>query len=71
MAMQQQSHNLVGSDRVEGAAVCGVDRERIGSIERVMVDKLSGKVAYAVLSYGGFSRARRRSLSDTVVEPEV
>jgi hypothetical protein len=27
---------------------------KIGSIERVMIDKLSGKVAYAVLSFGGF-----------------
>lgn len=54
MAMQQQSHSLIGSDRVEGTAVYGADRERIGSIERVMIDKLSGKVAYAVLSYGGF-----------------
>jgi hypothetical protein len=26
----------------------------IGHIERVMIDKLSGKVSYAVLSFGGF-----------------
>jgi hypothetical protein len=28
--------------------------ESIGQIERVMIDKLSGKVAYAVMSFGGF-----------------
>ena len=28
--------------------------DNIGSIERVMIDKLSGKVAYAVMSFGGF-----------------
>jgi PRC-barrel domain len=39
---------------VEGTAVYGPDREKIGSIERVMIDKISGKVAYAVLSFGGF-----------------
>jgi len=54
MAMQQSTHNLIESDRVEGTAVYGSDRQRIGSIERVMIDKLSGKVAYAVLGYGGF-----------------
>ena len=46
--------NLIGSDKVEGTAVYGVGRTQIGSIKRVMIDKLSGKVAYAVLSFGGF-----------------
>jgi hypothetical protein len=45
---------LIGSDKVEGTAVYGADREKIGSIERVMIDKLTGKVSYAVLSFGGF-----------------
>ena len=48
------AHSLIESDRVEGTAVYGADQQKIGSIERVMIDKLSGKVAYAVLSYGGF-----------------
>ena len=29
-------------------------RAAYGSIERVMIDKRSGQVAYAVLSFGGF-----------------
>ena len=48
------AHSLIESDRFEGTAVYGADQQKIGSIERVMIDKLSGKVAYAVLSYGGF-----------------
>ena len=28
--------------------------ERIGHIERLMIDKVSGKVSYAILSFGGF-----------------
>jgi hypothetical protein len=28
--------------------------EKIGAIQRLMIDKVSGKVAYAVLSFGGF-----------------
>jgi hypothetical protein len=42
------------SDKVEGTAVYGADDTKIGSIERVMIDKMSGKVSYAVLSFGGF-----------------
>ncbi|CCD88238.1 conserved hypothetical protein [Bradyrhizobium sp. ORS 285] len=46
--------NLIGSDKVEGTAVFGADDNKIGTIERVMIDKLSGRVSYAVLAFGGF-----------------
>src|SRR5262245_34919123 len=46
--------NLIGSDKVEGTAVFGVNDRKIGTIERVMIDKISGKVSYAVLGFGGF-----------------
>ncbi|HET7889141.1 MAG TPA: PRC-barrel domain-containing protein [Bradyrhizobium sp.] len=45
--------NLIGSDKVEGTAVYGADDSKIGSIERVMIDKKSGRVSYAVLGFGG------------------
>ena len=48
------SHHLIESDRVEGTAVINRDGEKIGTIERVMIDKLSGQVVYAVMSSGGF-----------------
>ena len=50
----RETTSLIGSDKVEGTAVYGADHEKIGSIERVMIDKISGKVAYAVISFGGF-----------------
>jgi len=46
--------NLIGSDKVEGTAVYGAEDRKIGSIERVMIDKVSGRVSYAVLGFGGF-----------------
>jgi len=49
-----QSHSLIASDRVEGTPVRRSSGEKIGTIERLMIDKLSGNVAYAVLSFGGF-----------------
>ena len=48
----KETHNLIGSDKVDGTAVYGADGEKIGSIERMMIDKLSGKVSFAVLSFG-------------------
>jgi PRC-barrel domain len=47
-------HNLIASDRVESTPVRRSDGTRIGTIGRLMIDKLSGNVAYAVLSFGGF-----------------
>lgn len=49
-----ETHRLIGSDKVEGTAVYDADGQKIGLIERVMIDKLSGEVPYAVLSFGGF-----------------
>jgi hypothetical protein len=55
MAMDEREFgSLIGSDKVEGTAVFGPDETKIGSIERVMIDKVSGRVSYAVLGFGGF-----------------
>src|SRR5262245_66212891 len=47
-------HSLIPSDRVEGTAVRRSNGEKVGEIKRVMIDKVSGKVAYAVMKFGGF-----------------
>jgi len=51
---RRETPQLIGSDKVEGTPVYQPDGNRAGQIERVMIDKLSGKVAYAVMSFGGF-----------------
>ena len=48
------THNLISSDRVEGTPVCRPTGEQIGVIQRMMIDKQSGQVAYAILTFGGF-----------------
>jgi sporulation protein YlmC with PRC-barrel domain len=40
--------------KVEGTAVRRSNGDKLGTIERVMIDKRSGKVAYAVMTFGGF-----------------
>jgi PRC-barrel domain len=45
---------LIESDRVEGTTVYDPQGNNIGSIKRLMIEKVSGRVAYAVMSFGGF-----------------
>lgn len=47
------AHSLVPSDRVEGTHVHGRNGEKLGTIERLMLDKMSGTIAYAVVKSGG------------------
>ena len=51
---KRETTNLIASDKVEGTTVYGPNGESVGEIERVMIDKITGKVAYAVMSFGGF-----------------
>src|ERR1700692_4664761 len=51
---KRETVNLIGSDKVEGTSVYRSNGEKAGRIERIMIDKISGKVAYAVMSFGGF-----------------
>ena len=51
---ERETWDLIGSDKVEGTRVYGSDGEHIGHIERLMIGKRDGQVAYAVLAFGGF-----------------
>jgi len=46
--------NLIAADRVSGTTVYDPAGEKLGSVEDVMLDKIGGRVRYAVLSFGGF-----------------
>ena len=48
------SSSVISSDRVEGTAVFNTEGDKLGSIDDLMIDKLSGQVRYAVLEFGGF-----------------
>jgi hypothetical protein len=51
---RRETGNLIGSDKVEGTGVHGVDESKIGNVQRVMIDKIAGQVRYVVVSFGGF-----------------
>jgi len=48
------THDLVASDQVEGTAVYSPSGEKLGTVKYFMVDKITGAVAYVVMSFGGF-----------------
>ncbi len=54
MARHSTSSALIAADKVQGTAVYSSQGESLGSIETFMIDKQSGRAAYAVLSFGGF-----------------
>ena len=49
-----ETSRLIASNKVEGTPVYGRGGDRLGTIYNFMVDKFSGQVEYAVMSYGGF-----------------
>jgi hypothetical protein len=55
-----EPHTLIPSDRVEGTAVRRSNGEKVGEIKRLMIDKVSGRVAYAVMRFGGFLGLREK-----------
>ncbi|MDB5571493.1 MAG: photosystem reaction center subunit [Hyphomicrobiales bacterium] len=52
--LNPQHHNLIASDRVSGTDVYDRNGEKIGAIERFFIEKVSGRVVYALMSFGGF-----------------
>lgn len=53
MTARKPEHPLIPADRVNGTDVYGKDGEKLGKIEDVAIEKVSGDVAYAILATGG------------------
>jgi hypothetical protein len=49
-----QFHPVIKSDRVEGTSVFNQNNERIGSIKSLLIEKVSGRVLYVEVTFGGF-----------------
>ena len=64
-------HDLIGSDRVEGTNVYRTDGKKIGEIERVMIDKFSGKRRVRRDGLWRLPRRGRRSLPDPVAAADL
>lgn len=49
-----ETARLIAARKVEGSAVYDGTGRHLGAVHAVMVDKVSGQVAYVVLAFGGF-----------------
>ena len=54
METAHPNHAFISSEDVEGTRYYDRKGNRIGEIDHLMIDKVSGRVVYAVLSFGGF-----------------
>lgn len=50
----RETIDLIASDKVEGTSVYDAEDKKIGTIARVVIEKTSGQVVYAVVGFGGF-----------------
>src|SRR5262245_10878520 len=55
------AHPLVENDQIHGTAVYDTAGKRIGTIRRLVIEKVSGHVVYAVTAFGGFLAWARKS----------
>jgi hypothetical protein len=55
MATASPTFNLISSENVEGAIVYAPNGNEIGEIDHLVLDKISGNIRYAVMSFGGFA----------------
>jgi sporulation protein YlmC with PRC-barrel domain len=51
---QITSGTLIAAERVNGTNVYNPAGEKLGSVEDIMLDKVSGRAIYAIMSFGGF-----------------
>jgi sporulation protein YlmC with PRC-barrel domain len=54
MSTVYQRSDVISSEDVEGTDVYNPAGDKLGSIDDLMIDKVSGHVRYAVLEFGGF-----------------
>ena len=48
------SGSLIAAEKVEGTSVYNLQGEKLGTVDDIMIDKVSGKAIYALMSFGGF-----------------
>lgn len=53
MVNTDETHKLIDASKVAGTAVYNGAGDKLGTVERVMLNKFSGKVAFVVIGTGG------------------
>lgn len=48
------SGTLIAAEKVKGTNVYNQAGDKLGSVDDILIDKVSGRAIYAVMSFGGF-----------------
>lgn len=54
MVEKRTDSSVIHADDVEGTSVYNVKGDKLGTIDDLVIDKVSGKTLYAIMSFGGF-----------------
>jgi sporulation protein YlmC with PRC-barrel domain len=54
MEQRDETVALISAGKVQGTNVFNTQGDHLGEVDDIMIDKRSGKIAYAVMSFGGF-----------------
>jgi hypothetical protein len=54
MESRDETVSLISAGKVSGTSVYNTAGESLGQIHDVMIDKKTGRIAYALMSFGGF-----------------
>ena len=53
-ATAHPNRQWISSEDIQGTEVYGQGDKNVGEIDHLIIDKVSGRIAYAVMSFGGF-----------------
>jgi sporulation protein YlmC with PRC-barrel domain len=70
MEKLDETASLISASKVTGTDVYNTDGEHLGVVHDIMLDKRSGKIAYALMSFGGFLGIGER-YGDRVYETRI
>jgi sporulation protein YlmC with PRC-barrel domain len=57
------NQQLISSGEVEGTNVYDINGNKVGEIDHLMIDKITGRVTHAVMSFGGLLGVAHRHYS--------
>ena len=54
LLQEERDRTVIASDRVDGTTVYGADQDKIGKVDKLLIDKRGGNVTDVIISAGGF-----------------
>ena len=62
------SDSLIAAEKVNGTNVYNLQGEELGSVEDVLIDKVSGRAVYAIMAFEGFLQGNTRKRQALAVQ---